>query len=45
MTARDLVNFAVALRDGRLLAPKEMTFMMAWRPAEPGKQAGHGLLR
>jgi D-alanyl-D-alanine carboxypeptidase len=45
MTARDLANFAVALRDGRLLAPKEMTFMMAWRPAEPGKQVGHGLFR
>jgi D-alanyl-D-alanine carboxypeptidase len=45
MTARDLANFAVALRDGRLLASKEMTFMKAWRPAEPGKQVGHRLFR
>ena len=44
-TARDLASFALALRDGRLLPPKQMAFMQAWQPAEPGRQVGHGLFR
>jgi D-alanyl-D-alanine carboxypeptidase len=44
-TARDLASFALALRDGRLLTPNQMAFMQAWRPAESGKQVGHGLFR
>lgn len=44
-TARDLASFALALRDGRLLKPKQLAFMQTWRPAEPGRQVGHGLFR
>lgn len=44
-TAHDLATFGVALRDGRLLTPKQMSFMQAWRPAEVGSEVGHGLFR
>lgn len=45
MTADDLAAFALALRDGRLLAPEQLAFMQTWRPAEPGSEVGHGLFR
>jgi CubicO group peptidase (beta-lactamase class C family) len=44
-TARDLASFALALRDGRLLNPKQLAFMQTWRPAESGSEVGHGLFR
>ena len=44
-TARDLASFALALRDGRLLSPRQLAYMQAWRPAEPGIEVGHGLFR
>jgi D-alanyl-D-alanine carboxypeptidase len=45
-TASDLVKFAVALRDGRLLKPASLRFMMQWRPTDvPGMEVGHGLFR
>jgi D-alanyl-D-alanine carboxypeptidase len=51
-TPRDLALYAVALRDGRLLSPQSMKFMMQWFPAgEFGVRApmrvqiGHNLFR
>lgn len=45
-TASDLAKFARALRDGRLLKPGSLRFMMAWRAADqPGTEVGHGLFR
>lgn len=44
-TARDLVRFGVALRDGRLLAPQSMAFMTDWFPIAEGMQIGHNLYR
>lgn len=50
-TARDLALYAVALRDGRLLKPESMKFMMEWVPVPesfPGAvraQIGHNLFR
>lgn len=44
-TPRDLVLFARALRDGRLLKPQSMSFMTEWIPAGNGLQVGHSLFR
>lgn len=44
-TARDLATFALALRDGRLLGPASQAFLLAWTPAGPGWQVGHGVFR
>jgi len=44
-TARDLVLYARALRDGRLLKPESMRFLMDWFPAGTGLQVGHNLFR
>jgi D-alanyl-D-alanine carboxypeptidase len=44
-TASDLARFAVALRDGALLKPESLRFMMDWYPAESGREVGHGLFR
>jgi D-alanyl-D-alanine carboxypeptidase len=40
---RDLVTFAMALRDGKLLKPASLAFMEQWAPALPGMKVGHGL--
>jgi D-alanyl-D-alanine carboxypeptidase len=42
---RDVVSFARALRDGRLLKPASLSYMMAWHPAFARAEAGHGLFR
>jgi D-alanyl-D-alanine carboxypeptidase len=45
-TASNLVKFAVALRDGRLLTPDSLRFMMQWSATDqPGTEVGHGLFR
>ena len=44
-TASDMVRFALALRDGKLLKPESMRFMMEWRPATSEQEVGHGLFR
>jgi D-alanyl-D-alanine carboxypeptidase len=44
-TASDLARFALALRDGRLLEPESLRFMMQWTPSEEGQEVGHGLFR
>ncbi|MFT4604147.1 MAG: D-alanyl-D-alanine carboxypeptidase [Rhodothermales bacterium] len=44
-TARDLAIYAVALRDGRLLKPESMDFMLTWFPAGNNTQIGHNLFR
>lgn len=40
---RDLVRFALALRDGKLLKPESQAFMEEWKPAVTGLKVGHGL--
>ena len=42
-SVRDLVLFAVALRDRRLLSSQSMKFMTEWFPVEEGVQVGHNL--
>jgi D-alanyl-D-alanine carboxypeptidase len=44
-TASDLARFALALRDGRLLKPESLRFMMQWRPSGEDQEVGHGLFR
>jgi len=44
-TPSDLVTFARALRDGRLIGRRSLAFMESWAPAFPGMEAGHGLFR
>jgi D-alanyl-D-alanine carboxypeptidase len=45
-TAKDLARFAQGLRDGKLLKPESLSFMMQWAPTDyPGMQVGHGLFR
>ena len=44
-SARDLALYAVALRDGRLLEPESMDFMLDWFPAGEGVQIGHNVFR
>ena len=44
-TARDLALYGVALRDGRLLSAKSMTFLTEWFPAGEAGQVGHNLFR
>jgi len=45
-TAKDLARFARGLRDGKLLKPGSLAFMMQWVPTDyPGMQVGHGLFR
>lgn len=41
----DLVTFARALRDGRLLKPASLAFMEQWTPDGEGGEVGHGLFR
>jgi D-alanyl-D-alanine carboxypeptidase len=42
---RDLVTFAIALRDGRLLDPSRLAVMRDWKPARPYADMGHGVFR
>ncbi len=44
-SASDLLKFAFALRDGKLLKPATMAVMQHWRPATRGAEMGHGLFR
>lgn len=44
-SARDLVTFAAALRDGKLLSAESLAIMTEWRPATNGEEMGHGLFR
>ena len=41
----DLVTFALALRDGKLLNPSSLEVMQDWRPARDSTEMGHGLFR
>ena len=42
---RDLAAFALALRDGRLLAMPSLAYMRQWQPARSYAAMGHGLFR
>ncbi|MGE0581288.1 MAG: serine hydrolase domain-containing protein [Steroidobacteraceae bacterium] len=42
---RDLVLFARALNDGRLLKPASLAYMQQWSPGFRHMEAGHGLFR
>lgn len=42
---RDLVTFARALRDGKLLKPESLAFMEQWTPGFTRMEVGHGLFR
>ena len=44
-SARDLALYVVALRDGLLLEPESMEFMLDWFPAGEGVQIGHNVFR
>ena len=44
-TARDLACYGAGLRDGKLLTPESMRYLMQWMPARPGAQVGHGVFR
>jgi D-alanyl-D-alanine carboxypeptidase len=44
-SARDLALYVVALRDGLLLEPESMDFMLDWFPAGDGVQIGHNVFR
>ena len=44
-SARDLVLYVVALRDGLLLEPESMEFMLDWFPVRDGVQIGHNVFR
>jgi len=44
-TATDLARYAVALRDGRLLRPQSMAFMLDWLPLDERESVGHNLFR
>jgi D-alanyl-D-alanine carboxypeptidase len=44
-SARDLAAYGVALRDGQLLKPESMEFLLDWLPAGGGRQVGHNVFR
>ncbi|KAJ3499191.1 hypothetical protein NLG97_g547 [Lecanicillium saksenae] len=44
-SASDLVKFAVALRDGKLLQPESMAVLTAWTPVTETDDMGHGIFR
>lgn len=45
-TASDLARFAQGLRDGKLLKPESLNFIMQWSSTDyPGMQVGHGVFR
>ncbi len=44
-TPADLVRFATALRDGRLLKPESLALMEAWGPARRALAMGQSLFR
>ncbi|UNI16566.1 hypothetical protein JDV02_002992 [Purpureocillium takamizusanense] len=44
-SAGDLVTFAAALRDGKLLSAESLAAMTEWRPASNGEEMGRGLFR
>jgi D-alanyl-D-alanine carboxypeptidase len=44
-SARDLALYVVALRDGVLLEPESMEFMLDWFPVREGVQVGHNVFR
>lgn len=41
----DLLKFAIALRDGKLLSPSSMKILTDWQPVAAEREVGHGLLR
>lgn len=41
----DLLKFAIAIRDGKLLSPSSLGIMKAWRPTTGPEEMGHGLFR
>ena len=41
----DLIKFATALRDGKLLSPSSLEVMKDWHPAQGSMEVGHGLFR
>ena len=44
-TARELVLYGAALRDGQLLNAQSMEFMTRWMPVQTDAQVGHNLFR
>jgi len=44
-TARDLVTYAIALRDGQVLNPESLELMMRWTPARADMDLGYGIFR
>jgi len=44
-SARDLALYVVALRDGLLLEPESMDFLLDWFPVGEGVQVGHNVFR
>ncbi|KAJ6788567.1 hypothetical protein PWT90_07991 [Aphanocladium album] len=44
-SAADLVKFAIALRDGKLLQPESMAVLIAWTPVTETEDMGHGIFR
>lgn len=41
----DLIKFAIALRDGKLLNPSSLEIMKDWHPVQDSMEMGHGLFR
>lgn len=44
-SASDLVKFAIALRDGKLLSPQSMVVMTAWTSIAKNEDMGRGIFR
>ncbi|TGO08241.1 hypothetical protein BTUL_0219g00100 [Botrytis tulipae] len=44
-STRDLLKFAISLRDGKLLSPSSMDLLTAWQPATESIEIGHGIFR
>ncbi|TGO46833.1 hypothetical protein BCON_0305g00030 [Botryotinia convoluta] len=41
----DILNFAISLRDGKLLGPSSMDLLKIWQPATESTEIGHGIFR
>ena len=41
----DMIKFATALRDGKLLSPSSLKIMKDWHPAQDSMEMGYGLFR